>query len=321
MNECLKEQLKGVINNDNLRFFDTIVLEVRWHNFTELMLKQYNQGIKFGGVGLEFSATNATFRKGASTNVGASYTMDDANETVKIIATDTSTPSTIFIRKISNFEKWNSFGLANYIYSDYKDVLPYITIGESILFIPGNTDNTDVDCAFLAKMPNPESFTSFSVNGYLKYKVATEYFGRFTNLVQSLEGDWIVNGLLANIAAMTKITNFSPNSASVLKGSVSAFANMTDITTISLSGFTEINGNVESLGACTLLGILLLGDTQVSGDLKTLALSQISNNRTTGSIRVRSNGIMQFNEEHVDSGRVLISWTSADDITCTPNGW
>lgn len=119
-----------------------------------------------------------------------------------------------------------------------------------------------------------------------------------------------ITGDIASLANLTSLKQCTLTVCPEISGDIASLANK-PLKFLSFSGSQNITGNIASLANCTTLTDFYVFQTQVTGEVVDFVISQRSNGRTSGSIKIETNGIITFNGKVLAGGVNIISWTAS----------
>lgn len=301
MNTLVK-QLKGVIGNDNLEYFNAFQLKINWTKSNVGHLTLYGQSVwEIGGSGVTvrildngyIQADGTSFQEitfGGTPVDSDIFPVDSSKETEFIVV---GTPARIWASYPNGFVCKN-FERGKY----YTGITTWDDT--ACIFAPyeGNRLNLDFlqGSSFIDfSLPNirftGEGYTNYP-GGY-PFECSTTTLGRFVNLTK-VSYHWFPYGDIYHLR------------------------NMTHLTLLNLRN-PKCTGDIANLGGMTSLTKINANSSDISGSLEGFVAAQYDAGRTSGSMQILSNSAnITFNGSKVSapSGKTL-SWTNKTSITLT----
>lgn len=312
MNNCLVTKLKSVVENDNLRYFDTLRMTWYVQNYTgekRLPIKYYSEDfISLGGAGIILTPVeNCHVVNGNNEiiEIDGKYTfIGNEGFSVMIKPIDDTKSCKFLMSGLSHITKLLSYEgrQANlYLSCDDVDSIKYfannIEIKPHLYFLAtaGTTEENPTIIDYIPYLdPNQvlnATYVSKSFNSTVKFSLSDA--ARFTNLIElglTKSSGWITDGDVSSISSMKLAHVF-------------------------LDGQTTVTGDITSFGSMTDLVELRIWNTKITGSVEEFVAAQVAAGRTNGVVKIwNANGKVTFNGSNVSEGHHNIQWTSASNI-------
>ena len=320
MKNCLVTRLKGVVNNPNLDYFDSILVKIDWElNTGPAVVIRNTSAINIGAVGctVKIISNGYIAANSSDTNHLSEYTIPSTSETKQIFPVNSSANTEFIVIGLSKIEHlhfnrtagiWvKNLGSLNFCENIQPDFSTINTKKYLAMYYP--YPSNEVDMSNYVKNVNNKG----QIESIMWYKPSSD---------SSKYGNFFVNA--SAIEGYSSLTTLN-RTFRILGGNASSFESLTAIQTlgIGVNGRSSegVTGNISSFGKLKNLTSLNINDTLITGSVEELVAAfraasstGAGDERTSGSVTVwfgNSTYITYKGEKIIPQGTDIV-WTASE---------